>query len=157
LIENKIDHVGLVVPKLEPALEELSATQGWEWYPFTGSVITVNIPGVGSRDLPLRRTTSVQGPCLEVIEAVPGSPWAGHEDGTSWLLHHVGFYTDSLGPDSGRVLGLCPVEMAGIGEDGKSVSKFAYHRQHGFRFEYLEHRWDDPRFVSNRRYIPGKS
>ena len=87
-------HVGLIVPKLEPAIEELTKVMRCEWRPTYEGGLSLHQPGVGYRDVRMRIACSIQQPFLEVIEAVPGTPWALSESGSN--LHHIAFYTDDL-------------------------------------------------------------
>ena len=79
-----------------------------------GTVATVN----------LRLVYSVDAPHLELIEAVPGSIWVLN---THSNIHHIGFWSDDLGGDLGRLHGGgCPLEV--MGDSGGSEPLFwAYH------------------------------
>lgn len=139
MIDLSLDHVGLVVAKLEPALEQLSAQLGLEWLPTFDGALSMHQDGVGTRDVHLRIAVSVQRPRLEVIETVPDSPWA--LDGTDALLHHVAYYADDLRGESRRLAGVCPIEICGVDADGTRPTIFTYHHiLGGFRFELLQNR-----------------
>jgi hypothetical protein len=137
VIDANLDHVGIVVPRLEAALETLSLSLGVGWLPIFEGTLAMHQPGRGPRDVHLRVGSSVQYPRLEVIEAVPGSPL----DGNEFRLHHIAFVAGNLASDSSRlVAGRCPIEICGIDVDGKMPKTFTYHVQNGLRFELLEQR-----------------
>jgi hypothetical protein len=138
LIDTNLDHVGMVVPKLEPAIEQLSSSLGLRWLPTVDRTLSMHEPGRGTRDTHLRIAHSVEYPRLEVIEAVPDSPWS--LEGSSWLLHHIAFLAGDLARDSSRVAGPCPIEICGVDVEGEMPKMFTYHIQNGFRFELLERR-----------------
>jgi hypothetical protein len=140
LIDLKLDHVGLVVPKLEPALEQLSSQLGFEWIGRYEPVISMHRPGRGTQDMHLRISLSVQVPRLEVIEALPDSPWA--LGGNEGMLHHLAYYADDLTGESRRLaVGACPIEICGVKADGTMPTTFTYHHiLKGFRIELLQDR-----------------
>ena len=140
MIDLKLDHVGLVVPKLEPALETLSSQLGLTFLEVFEPVISMHRPVCGTQDVHLRISLSVQVPRLEVIEMLPDSPWslAGNEA----LLHHLAYYADDLTGDSRRLIaGACPIEICGVKPDGTIPTTFTYHHiLDGFRIELLQNR-----------------
>ena len=140
MIDLKLDHVGLVVPELEPALETLSSELGLEWMGIFEPVIPMHRPGRGTRDVHLRVSLSVQVPRLEVIQTLRDSPWA--LAGKDALLHHVAYYAGDLPGDSHRLAaGACPIEICGVHADGTMPTTFTYHHiLGGFRFELLQDR-----------------
>jgi hypothetical protein len=138
MIDPNLDHVGIVVPRLEPALEALSASLGLEWLPIFDGVMSMHEPHRDTREFHLRIGNSIQYPRLEVIETVPDSPWTLQTEGM--LLHHVAFYAGDLAQDSTRVSAPCPIEICGVGPDDEIPKIFTYHLQSGLRFELLERR-----------------
>jgi hypothetical protein len=138
VIDPNLDHVGIVVPELEPALEGLSSSLGVEWLPVVEPSLTMHEPGRGTRDFHLRIGCSIQYPRLEVIEAIPDSPWSLKE--STMVLHHLAFYAGDLAGDSNRVSGPCPIEICGVGPKAEMPTTFTYHLQNGLRFELLQRR-----------------
>ena len=130
-------HVGMVVPRLEPALEELGELLGLEWRPIIDSAVPVHEPGGrADRTLRLRFAYSVAAPYLEVIEAVPDSVWALSEGSN---LHHLGFWSDDVASDTDRLeQARCPLEVCMTGPDGQWPVAFSYHRTHGVRLEAVD-------------------
>lgn len=139
MIDTNLDHVGIVVPQLEAALEALSSSLGVEWLPIFVGKLSMHESGRGPREVHLRIGCTVQYPRLEVIEAVAGSPWA--LAGTEFHLHHIAFFATDLAGDSSRVAaGPCPIEICGVDAGGAMPKTFTYHVQNGLRFELLERR-----------------
>jgi hypothetical protein len=96
---SRIYHVGIVVPALEPAMEQLSAATGITW-------------GRQQRDIPVTYNTldgqrtwnpsfvmSKEPPHLELLEQLEGSIWA--ELG----FHHLGMWSDDVHRDSTAIEG----------------------------------------------------
>jgi hypothetical protein len=130
-------HVGMVVPRLEPALAELGDLLGLEWRPIIDAQVPIHAPSErAERTLRLRFAYSVAPPYLEVIEAVPDSAWA-LSDGSN--LHHLGFWSDDVPGDAGRFeQARCPLEVCMTGPDEGWPVGFSYHRGHGVRFELVD-------------------
>jgi hypothetical protein len=136
VIDPTLDHVGLVVPALAPALEQLSSQLGFQFELVFDDELAVHEPGGGNRGIHLRIAYSVQRPHLEVIEAVAGTPWAPERAG----LHHLAYFVGDLGADSRRLAGPCPIEICGVGADGAIPTTFTYHTGGLFRVELLARR-----------------
>lgn len=127
-----IDHVAFVVPRLEPALDEMSELFGLEWVPMP-AVLSVHRPGIGTTEIVLNLAKSVLHPRIEVIEAVPDTPWAG--TGTDWAFNHVAFNADDLGDESMRLGATCPLVCCGESEVGVRPDIFVFHMLRGVMFE----------------------
>jgi hypothetical protein len=136
MIDPHLDHVGIVVPKLEPALDALSANLGVEWMGVFDPVLSMHDDARGTRDVKHRIAVTTQYPRLEIIETIPDSPWALH--GNGMLLHHLAYFVDDLAEDSDRVAEPCPIEIAGVGAEGAIPETFTYHVLNGLRFELLD-------------------
>lgn len=137
MADDSYFHVGMIVARLEPALEELGDLLGLAWRPIIDSEVPVREPGGrAERTLRLRFAYSVAAPHLEVIEAVPDSPWALSEGSN---LHHLGFWSDDVAGDAGRLeQARCPLEVCMTGPDGGWPVTFSYHRTHGVRLEVVD-------------------
>jgi hypothetical protein len=129
-----VDHVAFVVPELEPALAELSELFGLEWAPMP-VVLHTHRPEVEAQDFSLRLAKSVHHPRIEIIEAVPDSPWAFKGTGAQWEFNHIAFDADDLRLDSERLSKPCPLVACGMDEDETIPSLFAFHDLHGVMFE----------------------
>jgi Glyoxalase/Bleomycin resistance protein/Dioxygenase superfamily len=136
MADDSYFHVGMVVPRLEPALEELGDLLGLAWRPIIDAEVPVHEPGDrADRTLRLRFAYSVAAPYLEVIEAVPDSAWALSEGSN---LHHLGFWSDDVPRDAGRFeQARCPLEACMTGPDDRWPAGFSYHRGHGVRLELV--------------------
>jgi hypothetical protein len=137
MIDPNLDHVGIVVPQLEPAVEALSKYIGVEWIGTVEPMFPMHDAARGTREVKLRIANSTLYPRLELIEALPDSPWA-LDEGAGMVLHHLAFFVDDLSEDSSSVAGPCPVEICGAGPDGEVPTVFTYHVHNGFRFELLD-------------------
>jgi Glyoxalase/Bleomycin resistance protein/Dioxygenase superfamily len=133
MIRPELNHVGIVVPALEPALAELSTQLGFEFTVVFDDDLAVHEPSMGNGLVHLRIAYSAQRPALEIIEAVPDTPWSPDQHG----LHHLAYVVDDLDRDSQRLAGLCPIEVCGRGEDGALPTTFTYHTGGAFRVELL--------------------
>jgi catechol 2,3-dioxygenase-like lactoylglutathione lyase family enzyme len=138
MIDTKLDHVGIVVPDLEHAMKALGAHLGVEWMGVFEPTMPMQDAERGDREVSLRIALTPDPPRLELIEAIPDSPWQLDEE--RMLLHHLAYYVDDLGADSARVAGPCPIEIAGVGAEGDIPRTFTYHVHDGLRFELLERR-----------------
>ena len=136
VMKRDLFHVALIVPQLEPAIDELSSLLNVEWESFFHGSLALHEPGVGYREIPMHIANSTGRPFLEVIQAVPDSPWALSESGSN--LHHMGFFTEDLDASSSEVsYSFCPFEICGVGHGGEMPSTFTYHSRGGFRIELV--------------------
>ena len=138
MIDNRLDHVGIVVPDVDAAMEALSAHLGVTWAGVYTPLLRVRSQERGVHEISHRIAVSAQRPFLEVIQAVPDSPWA--LPGDRMVLHHVAYFVDDLGVDSSALAGPCPIEIEGVGADGDVPRTFTYQDLDGLRFELLERR-----------------
>jgi len=134
MIDSTLDHVGIVVPQLEAAMEMVEAQLGFACNIVFDDVLPVHEPATGNGTFSLRIAYSSQRPgALELIEAAPGSPWSPDQIG----LHHLAYTVDDLGVESARLAGMCPIEICGRDADGTSPTVFTYHTGGLFRIELL--------------------
>ena len=85
-------HVGLVVPRLEPAMDELGGALETEWTPIAEREIG---------EWALRVVFARSGPpFMELIEGPAGSPWEAH-DGPR--LHHLGWWVADRAAERARL------------------------------------------------------
>jgi len=128
-------HVGIIVPRLEDALQRFNETLGVIW----GPIIEGEAPfldGEGStRTIRLRYSYSCEAPHLELIEEVPDTPWVCNPISN---LHHIGFFADDVDSQSDELTGVgCPFEF-GSRSAGSGPMMFAYHRDDlAVRFEFV--------------------
>jgi catechol 2,3-dioxygenase-like lactoylglutathione lyase family enzyme len=132
-------HVGMIVPELEPALEQLTRLFGYSWQDVVSHDSELYLPEAGgTRLVPMRLAISREEPFLEVIQAAEGTPWVVNEGSN---LHHLGFWTDDLVADAAEVrAAACPMAVCRTGPSGdptKPVS-MSYHRGLGTYLELLD-------------------
>jgi len=127
-------HTALIVDDLAAAMDRLARLAGHRWMTPVDYPVPVLTPS-GEATVRLRMTYSLEPPLLELIEEVPGTPWAavpGHP------VHHIGYFVDDT-PAASRGLtaaGL-PLEVCARGADG-GLGGFAYHRgADGLRVEVV--------------------
>jgi hypothetical protein len=131
-------HVGIIVKDLPAARSQLTDQLGLTWGPVLHLERAEFRDGEG-HDLLLPTTFcySVEQPCLEVIQEVPGSVWECNDNSN---LHHMGFWSDDLSAESDRLAQIgCPLQLAGRSGDVAPVG-FAYQRNNelGVRIELVD-------------------
>ena len=85
-------HTGIIVPDLDGAMGRLSAVAGYQWI----TPLTYTLPfrtANGTRELTSTFVYSIQGPHVELLQEIPGTPWTA-APGNS--VHHLGYFTDNL-------------------------------------------------------------
>ena len=100
-----IFHVGIRVPDIHQAMEELGESLGLTW---TEVVETSGqrlwTPENGQQEVPLKFVYSCEGPQhLELLEGEKGSFWDGTEDSG---VHHVGIWVDDVQSETDRLISL---------------------------------------------------
>jgi hypothetical protein len=132
-------HTGIVVPRLEPAMDDLGRALGLRWTEAREHEIRQWRPG-GEQRLTLRYAYSLAPyPLVELIEAQPGTfyePVAG----APTQLHHVGLWVDDLAAASDALArdGF-PLAAAGVDDDGRRPARVTFHESaHGLRVELCD-------------------
>ena len=120
---DDIYHVGIIVPDMEAAMEELGRRFGVGWRDPSTATVRVRDEG-GDRILAPRVTFCDQSTpiALELIEAIPGTVW---DVGESSQLHHFGLYVESVQAAIDELGPGTTVEMAGLDRDGM-LAGFCY-------------------------------
>ena len=120
---DDIYHVGIIVPDMEAAMEELGRRFGCGWRDPSTATVRVRDQG-GDRILTPRVTFCDQSTpiALELIEALPGTLW---DVGESSQLHHFGLYVESVQAAIDELGPGMTVEMAGLDRDGM-LAGFCY-------------------------------
>ena len=93
MLDKSFYHVGIVVPRLEEALDHLAATLGVRFGAVTEVDFAVEDPAGRTTTVPLRMVYSAEPPFIEVIEEVAGTPWVCNPHSN---LHHIGFWAEGL-------------------------------------------------------------
>jgi lactoylglutathione lyase len=88
-------HLGIRVPDLRAAMEEIGERMGITWAAVRfSSEQTLWTPDGGLQHLALTYTYSAEGPLhLELLEGPPGSVWDGREAPGA---HHLGVWSDDV-------------------------------------------------------------
>ena len=133
-------HMGLIVPRIEDAMDELSRGLGLTWNAPQRARVKVR-DHAGDRILEPRVVFSVEGhsaTLLELIEALPGTVWEAVQGSR---LHHLGIHVDDVGEAVERMTreGMT-LEVGGLDADGK-VAGFCYLNDPlGVRMELVDRR-----------------
>jgi Glyoxalase/Bleomycin resistance protein/Dioxygenase superfamily len=120
-------HVGIIVPDIEKAMHEYSASMGLTWCSLQDRQLPV-ITDDGPGTVRSRWTYSHEGTTyVELVEENPDTIWRV-ADG----LHHIGRWTADLRTELSQLVdaGL-PVAMSGRSESSGKPAAFSYHRLPG--------------------------
>ncbi|WP_102142096.1 VOC family protein [Mycobacterium hubeiense] len=114
-------HTGIVVPDLDEAAAHLTAVAGYHWTKPMEYIVPV-VTADGGYEVPFRMSYSVQAPHLELVQAVPGTPWTAVPGRAT---HHLGYWTDDIATAS------LQLEQAGFAREvapcADQHQSFAYH------------------------------
>jgi hypothetical protein len=137
MLRSELFHVCLVVPEIERARTHLIESLGVEWGP------------VRQFEFPYRRADgsdavvedftlcySLGAPHLELVNAVPGTPWECNEYSN---LHHIGLLVDNMSTSSEHLTATsCPMGAHGVDARSGELA-WAYHRDElGFNLEIID-------------------
>ena len=133
---SEMYHVGIVVPEIDAARARLVELFGIVWGPIVETEVQIQDGAGRPSSVQLTMCYSTSAPYLELIEERPGSPWVCNAHSN---LHHIGFFSDSLGADSaGLLASQCPIDAANRGETSE-LTGWAYHRDPlGIRVELVD-------------------
>ncbi|MCY4392131.1 MAG: VOC family protein [Chloroflexi bacterium] len=120
---DDIYHVGIIVPDMEAAMDELGRRFNVGWRDPSTATVRVR-DHAGDRILSPRVTFCDNSTpiALELIEALPGTVWS--VTGRS-QLHHFGLYVDSVQAAIDELGPGMELEMAGLDRDGM-LAGFCY-------------------------------
>ena len=85
-------HTGIVVSDLENEMARLGDIAGYRWTRPMSNGMTVRI-GADVRRVEMSFVYSLQAPHIELIQAVPGTPWMSARGNA---VHHLGYFTDTF-------------------------------------------------------------
>lgn len=85
-------HTGIVVSDLEAEMARLGEMAGYSWTKPMTNDVTVRI-GAEVRRVQMSFVYSLQAPHIELIQAVPGTPWVCAPGNA---VHHLGYFTDAF-------------------------------------------------------------
>lgn len=126
LKQSDFYHVGIITDDFEDTVEQMGRELGLTWSP----VIRVPVP-LWTRDHGLMQIESCavysqQEPCIEIVRAVPNSPWVALPGRP---LHHMGYWVEDLHAASAELEARgCPKVLCAY-VDGQMFG-MAYHELH---------------------------
>ena len=91
--QSDLYHIGIVVEDFEGEMDRMSRDMGLTWSPLIQVPVPVWTRDYGMLQLQSCAVYSQQQPCIELVKAVPNSPWVPLEGRP---LHHLGYWTDDL-------------------------------------------------------------
>ena len=102
---QEIFHIGIRVPNLQRAMEEMGESLGVTWAQAVENPgQSLWTPEKGQQELPLKFVYSCEGPQhLELLEGPENSIWDGRTDSG---VPHVGVWVDSVKEETNRLLEL---------------------------------------------------
>lgn len=124
---QRLFHIGVRVPNLEAAMDEIGASMGVTWAEQRENPAqTLWTPAGGLQEIHLKYTYSAEGPQhIELLEGPPGTFW----DGTVQPgAHHVGVWADDVQAETDRLVSL-GWTLIGAQHDpgaGEGVGMFTY-------------------------------
>lgn len=143
-------HVGYVVPDLDEAMQQLTASAGLRWAAARRLPVTLRTPA-GGISTQVHLTYSVQGPPhLELIAVQPGTIWSRDHCG----LHHLGYWSSHFHDDVDALINAgFEVEAGAVDEHG-ALTRFAYLREPhtGLRVELR----DEERRPTTEQWLRGE-
>ena len=100
---QNIYHIGIRVPNLFNAMEEMGSSLGVTWAePVETPAQSLWTPQAGQQHLPLKFVYSCEGPQhIELLEGPEGTIWDGSEDSG---VHHVGVWVEDVAGETERFL-----------------------------------------------------
>jgi catechol 2,3-dioxygenase-like lactoylglutathione lyase family enzyme len=133
-MKTPLFHVGVVVPDIEAARARFTEILGVAWGPMVEAEVHVRDGDGKEHRFPNRLCYSTEQPYIELIQEVPGSVWTCNEHSN---LHHIGFYSDAVFDESGRLTSAqCALEYLRVTDN--PLAAFAYHRDPlGVRIELV--------------------
>ena len=102
---EEIFHIGIRVPNIETAMEEMGESLNVTWAELVENPSQgLWTPDDGQQNIPLKFVYSREGDQhLELLEGQPGSFWDGNENPG---VHHFGVWVDDVKVETERLLGL---------------------------------------------------
>ena len=95
-------HVGVRVPDLEKAMEDIGEGLRVTWAQVQEREQGVWLPDRGPTTIPLRFVYSAEGPQhVELLQGAPGSIWDGNDFPG---VHHMGIWVDDVGKETQRLV-----------------------------------------------------
>ena len=102
---QEIFHIGIRVPDIYQAMEEMGESLNLTWAEVVETPgQSIWTPEGGQQKVPLKFVYSCEGPQhLELLEGAKGSFWDGSEDSG---VHHLGIWADDVKAETDRLIAL---------------------------------------------------
>ncbi|MFF5141591.1 VOC family protein [Streptomyces sp. NPDC013157] len=127
-------HTGIVVDDVDAWKARMTEAAGYRWTETMSAELPVRLSD-GDRLLNLRYTYSLDAPHIELVQAIPGTPWTA---AAHIATHHLGYFCDDLATTSKRLAAAGFALEACAVVDGEP-SVFAYHlAPSGIRIEIVD-------------------
>jgi hypothetical protein len=118
-------HTGIVVPDLEASMAAMSEVAGHRWTTIQSAELAIRL-AEASAVLTLQYVYSLDAPHIELVQEIPGTPWAAG-------AHHVGYLCDDVGATSKLLMD------SGFAFEACAPGIFAYHlAPSGVRIEIVD-------------------
>ena len=100
---TRMFHIGVRVPNLEAAMDELGESLGLVWSEARETEAqSLWTPDGGLQEIHLKYTYSAAGPQhIELLEGPPGTFWDGTVQSGA---HHIGVWVDDVGAETDRLV-----------------------------------------------------
>ena len=85
-------HTGIIVSDLDAEMARLGEMAGYSWNMPMSNDVTIRI-GAEVVRVEMSFVYSLQAPHIELIQAVPGTPWVSAPGNA---VHHLGYFTDTF-------------------------------------------------------------
>ncbi|MFE9924535.1 VOC family protein [Streptomyces sp. NPDC005774] len=85
-------HTGIVVPDLEASKFAMTGIAGYRWTGTMSAELPVRL-AEGERVLRMRYAFSLDAPYIELVQEIPGTPWAAEPQSAP---HHLGYFCDDV-------------------------------------------------------------
>jgi len=138
---QRLYHIGVVVPSIEAAIDELGPAFGYTWSSVREAKFDLTTPAGPARGNARIVFARPGPPWLEVIEAPDDSIWSAARGAA---LHHLGYWVDDLEQESRHLASLGMQFEIGRRDESGRLTGFAYHlNPHGGRVEIVDERARD--------------
>ena len=126
LKQSDFYHVGIVTDDFDATAEKLGREMGLTWSPQIKVPLPMWTRDYGVMTVNTCAVYSQQEPCIELVRAIPNTPWVPVEGRP---FHHLGYWVDDLHAVSAILEARgCPKVVCAF--DGGKMFGMAYHEAH---------------------------
>jgi len=147
--QSDLYHIGIVVEDFEGEMTRMSRDMGLSWSPVIRVPVPVWTRDFGTMQLQSCAVYSQQQPCIELVKAVPNSPWVPVKERP---IHHLGYWTDDLEASSAELDAKgCPKILCASME-GRMFGMAYHEMRNGMYVELVDRKsfTDWPAFLAGR-------